>query len=511
MKLKLGEDKITFEVLEKYFSGPCEIVLSDGQRKKLQKVRDYVEGHISAEHSVYGINTGFGRLANEKISMSQLEELQVNLIRSHAFGVGEPLDVNIVRLMMLLRANVIAMGYSGASLGVVDLLAGMINKDVVPIVPSQGSVGASGDLSPLAFLALAMIGEGEVIYKDEIISAKDGLKKVGLKPVTLHAKDGLTLINGTQAMTAVAAVAILRARHLIKLMDISSALCVEGMRGSLAPFDADIHFVRQQPGQINSARMMRGLLKDSKIISSHANCDRVQDPYSLRCVPQVHGAVRDAFAYAEGVVLRELNCCTDNPLVFPESGKIVSGGNFHGEPLAIAMDTLSIAMAELGAISERRIEQLTNPKSHDLPVLFLTPKPGINSGFMIPHVVATSLASENKTLAHPASIDSMPTSAGQEDHVSMGMWAARKALKIIENVEWISVIETVSACQAIDLHEKKFEPGKGTQTAYDQVREYVKFMERDRWLMPEVNNLHEYIMGQEFVSKVEKVLGEWIV
>lgn len=508
---KLGEDQLTLKNVSIFLAGDIDVLVSKEKRAHLEKVRKFVTDHIDSEHTYYGINTGFGRLAHTKVDLDDLEKLQANLVRSHAFGVGEDMDHDAVRLMMLLRAHVIAMGYSGASLEALDLLVEMINRDVVPVVPSQGSVGASGDLAPLAFLGLAMIGEGDVIYKGEKYPAAEGLKKAGLKPIKLHAKDGLTLINGTQAMTALASIAILKAENLIKLMDVAAALTVEGFKGSNSPFDEDIHKIRPQVGQANSAAVMRKLLEDSEIISSHIKCERVQDPYSLRCVPQVHGAARDAFYYARDVISRELNSCTDNPLVFADKGKIVAGGNFHGEPLAMAMDMLSIAMSELGSIAERRIQQLTDPESGDIPVLFLTPKPGLNSGFMIPHVVASSLASENKTLAHPASVDSIPTSADHEDHVSMGMWAARKALKVIENVEWIGVIEVVAACQAIDLHEDNCKPGKGTKEAFKEIRKFVKFVDTDRYLMPEVRCLHEVVVAGEFVSAVESVVGGWSV
>ena len=506
---KLGEETLTIDIAQTFLSEKVKVVISDEQRKKLKSVRRFVEDHIEGDEVTYGVNTGFGRLANEKIEHGDLQLLQSNLIRSHAFGVGEAMEEAAARLIMLYRAHVIAMGYSGASLGTINLLVQMVNEGIVPMIPSQGSVGASGDLAPLAHVALAMMGEGEVFYKGKEMAAKKALLAANLKPVTLQAKDGLTLINGTQAMTAYGTLAILRATNLIQSMDIAAALTVEGFRGSKSPFDAEVHHVRHQKGQKVAAEIIRKLVKGSKIISSHVHCSRVQDPYSLRCVPQVHGAIRDAFYYARGVVECEMNSCTDNPLVFEESGKVISGGNFHGEPLAIAMDTLSIAIAELGAISERRIEQLTNPKSGDIPVLFLTPRPGLNSGFMIPHVVASSLASENKTLAHPASVDSMPTSAGQEDHVSMGMWASRKVHQIIDNVEWFATIEMLAACQAIDLHEEKFEPGVGTKAAYNVVRECSAFVDHDRYLIPESQDLRAALATGSMLKEVKKVVGEW--
>lgn len=507
----LGEDKLTLDIVGDFLNGSVEAGITAVRRKYLERVRKYVEAHVNDKDPHYGINTGFGRLANEKIDLDKLEELQVNLIRSHAFGVGKPFDEDIVRLMMFLRAHVIAMGYSGASLSVFDLLVQMINERVEPVVPSKGSVGASGDLAPLAYLALSMIGEGEAVYKGKRSPSADALKNAGLKPVKLHAKDGLTLINGTQAMTAHASVAIIKAQHLIRMMDVAAALTVEGFKGSSSPFDKDVNSVRGEAGQKNSAMMMEKLLQGSEIVSSHVHCTRVQDPYSLRCVPQVHGAVRDAFYYARDIVSRELNSCTDNPMVFVDEEKIVSGGNFHGEAIAMAMDALSIAMAELGSISERRIQQLTDPEAGDLPVLFLTPQPGLNSGFMIPHVVASSLVSENKTLAHPASVDSVPTSADHEDHVSMGMWAVRKALNVIENVEWIGTIEAMAACQAIDLHEDKLEPGAGMKEAYSQIRKYVKFLDKDRYLTPEFGRLHKALVGPEILGRIENVVGEWVV
>lgn len=511
MGFRLGEDRLTLKVVEDFIKGGIQVEISRKRRRRLEQVRRFVEARIDNEHAYYGINTGFGKLSNTKIDPADLEILQKNLIRSHAFGVGDELGKDAVRLMMLLRAHVIAMGYSGASLEVIDLLAEMINRGVIPIVPSQGSVGASGDLAPLAFLGLAMIGEGEAVYNDEISPAADALGRAGLKPVRLRAKDGLSLINGTQAMTSLGALALLKAGNLIRVMDIAAALTVEGFKGSSAPFDRDVSEVRAQKGQENAAAMMRMLLGGSEIISSHVHCTRVQDPYSLRCIPQVHGAVRDAFYYAGDIISRELNSCTDNPLVFVDEEKIVSGGNFHGETLAMAMDTLAIAVAELGSISERRIQQLTDPEAGDIPVLFLTPKPGLNSGFMVPHIVASSLASENKTLAHPASVDSIPTSADYEDHVSMGMWSARKLLKIIENVEWIGVIEAMAACQAIDLHNDGLKPGAGTRAAYDEVRRSVGFIDADRYMMPEAKSLHEAIVAGRVAGVVEEVVGEWII
>jgi histidine ammonia-lyase len=502
---RLGEDLLTITDIRSFIGGGLEPHLSAKREALLLKNRKVLDKLITGE-TYYGINTGFGRLANTKIEAKDLKRLQTNLIRSHAFGAGGELSRNIVRLMMLLRAHMLAMGYSGISLPPLKLLIEMIRQDLTPIVPEKGSVGASGDLSPLAYIALAMMGEGEVYYRGERLESKKALQKAGLKAVELAPRDGLALVNGTQAMTATGAILVTRGEDLIKLMDMAAALSVEGIRASATPFNHELNAIRNQRGQVKAAAAIRKMIEGSEIIRAHKDCGRVQDPYSFRCIPQVHGAVRDVYYYTREILEREMNACTDNPVILKD-GRILSGGNFHGEPLALAFDAFAIAFAELGSISERRIEQLTNPKSHDLPVMFLTPNPGLNSGFMIPHVVAASLVSENKVLAHPASVDNIPTSAGQEDHVSMGMWGARKALSILDNLEWIAVIELMAAAEAIDLHEKRLSPGKGTSILYRYIRRFVKPLKDDRFLAPEAELLLEEIRSGRLIRSVERGIG----
>lgn len=487
--LMLGSDQLTLDKIGNFLNGTCDVCLSADAKKRIQKNRRFVESKLGEDKPYYGINTGFGLLANVRIPKDQLEKLQRNLVLSHASGVGEPLPPDVVKLMMLLRANVLAMGYSGVRPELIELLIQMIQKDIAPLVPSKGSVGASGDLAPLAHLALAMIGDGEVFYKGILMDAKQAFKLADLKPVKLMAKEGIALINGTQMMTACMSIALLKSFDLLTHADIAGALSVEGLRGSVAPFDEKIHKLRPHPGQIETAGIFRRLLKGSKIIASHKGCKRVQDPYSIRCIPQVHGAVRDCICFAASVIERELNSCTDNPLVFSDFSEILSGGNFHGEPVALAADLLAMVISELGSISERRIEQMTNPKSGELPVKFLTPNPGLNSGLATPHVVAASLVSENKTLSHPASVDSIPTFGGQEDHVSMGAWASRKVLNVIDNVEKIIAIEFLAAAQAIDLHEKKFSPSPLTSRVYRLIRKEVQFMGEDRFVGEDIEKM----------------------
>lgn len=487
--LKLGSGELDLKSIGNFLKGGCKIEITSDVRQRVVDCRTFVESKLNEDKAYYGINTGFGLLANKRIPKEQLEQLQTNLILSHASGVGEPLPKDVVKLMMLLRASVLSMGYSGVRFELLDLLVKMIEKEVIPYVPCQGSVGASGDLAPLAHLALAMIGEGNAYYADNLMPAAKALKEAGLAPVRLQAKEGLALVNGTQMMTALASVAMLKAFDMLMTADIAGALSIEGLRGSIAPFDARIHDVRGQSGQKKSADTIRKLLDGSQIIASHKGCSRVQDPYSMRCIPQVHGAVRDLVEFARGIIERELNACTDNPLVFAKTGDILSGGNFHGEPVAFACDVLAIGMTELGNISERRVEQMTNPKNGELPFKFLTANPGLNSGFMIPHVVSGALASENKTLSHPASVDTVPSSGGQEDHVSMGPWAARKLHMVLDNLEKILAIELLSAAQAVDLHEEKHPQAAGTGAVYSLIREKIPFMATDRFVGADIETI----------------------
>lgn len=508
MTIRIQGKKFSISDLQKFYEGESAVLVPPQIFKHLEHVREFVDEKLKSGEPFYGINTGFGLLATKRISDSDLEKLQENLIVSHAVGVGEPLPIPIVRLMMLVRANVLAMGYSGVRPEVLKLLVDMLLCGITPVVPEKGSVGASGDLAPLAHLALAMIGRGEVFYKSRRVSAVSALHYEKLSPINLKAKEGIALINGTQAMTACGLVAVLKTQNILKAADIVGALSVEGDRASQKPFDPRIHRLRPHPGQVATAENVRKLIEGSTIIASHANCKRVQDPYSFRCIPQVHGAVKDAANYVQGVLTCETSSCTDNPIIFADDGDIVSGGNFHGEPLAIALDLLGLAISELGSISERRVAILTSPLSGELKTKFLVPHPGLNSGLMIAHVTMSSLVAENKILSHPASVDSVPTSGGQEDHVSMGMTAAKKSLEIIGNVEKILAIELFAACQAIDLQKTHGRPGVGTGAAYGLVRKSVPYIDADREYARDIEHCIGLVVSGEVVRVVENVCGE---
>jgi histidine ammonia-lyase len=511
MNIILDGKSLTLSQVEVFLEDHVKVHVTPETTRRLKQVRAFVEKKLKSHEPYYGINTGFGMLAGKRIADRDLELLQENLIVSHAVGVGDYLPENISRLIMLLRANVLAAGYSGIRPETLGLIIEMINRGVTPVIPEKGSVGASGDLAQLSHIALAMIGKGMARFKGEIMKSARALKLAKLKPIKLAPKEGIALINGTQAMEAIALICVIKARRLLKLADISGALSVEGDRASKRPFDPRIHAIRPHPGQIATANNIRRLIEGSQIIESHAKCKRVQDPYSFRCIPQVHGAVKDAANYATSVVLRELNSCTDNPLIFHEDGEIISGGNFHGEPLAIAMDVLAIALAELASISERRVSILLAPLEGELPVKYLVLGPGLNSGLAPLHVTMASIVSENKTLAHPASVDSIPTFAGQEDHVSMGYFAARKAATVVRNVEMVLAIEFLAACQAIDI--KKGEkrplllPGKGTRAAYNLIRREIPFMERDREVKPDFDTCLELVQSGILIEAVEKNVG----
>ena len=506
MTIKIDGGSFKLDELKRFLDGE-RVDVAPAAIKKVRRVRAFVEQALASDEVYYGINTGFGLLSNKVIPRMDLEKLQENLIVSHAVGVGEPFSRDIVRLIMLLRANVLAQGYSGIRIETLDLLVSMINKDIVPVIPRQGSVGASGDLAPLAHLALAMIGRGDVIYKGRMASAKSALSSAKLKPVKLAAKEGLALINGTQAMAAMGALALMKLENLIRAADVIGAMSVEGDSASRMPFDTRIQKLRPHPGQVATAANVRKLISGSGIIASHKDCTRVQDAYSFRCIPQVHGAVKDAVSYARGVIMTEIGSCTDNPLIFAEDEEILSGGNFHGEPLALAMDTMSIAVAELGSIAERRVAILTAPLSGEIDEKFLTPSGGINSGLMIPHVTMSSLVSENKVLAHPSSVDTIPTSGGQEDHVSMGTYGARKALDIIRNVEEIIAIELFAACEAIDLQRARGKPGKGTGAVYAFVRKSVPEITGDREFRIDMARCADLVRSGEVVRVAEKACG----
>jgi histidine ammonia-lyase len=450
------------------------------------------------------VNTGFGRLASERIPDAQLDQLQVNLIRSHACGVGEPLPESTVRVAMLLRVNSLVSGNSGVREEVVDAIVDMLNSPVVPWVPSKGSVGASGDLAPLAHIALTLLGEGQAYCNGKLMKASAALKKAGLKPISLKAKEGLALINGTQIIAAIGLATICGMRRWIRVCDAAAALTLEAMRGSDSPFDARVAEIRPHPGHALVARNMRQMLKGSEIRESHRDNDpRVQDAYSLRCVPQVHGAARDGFAFVTQVFERELNAVTDNPLLFPADGDVISAGNFHGQPLSQALDFLAILMSELGSISERRTEQMVNPDLSNLPP-FLVEGSGLNSGLMIAQVVAAALASENKVYSHPASVDSIPTSANKEDHVSMGVTAALKAATIFENLKHIVCIELLAARIALDYH-LPLKGGHAVEAVADALRKVVKPLKRDRVLHEDFTRIRELVDGGGIDATLDKL------
>jgi histidine ammonia-lyase len=449
--IELDGHHLTLKQLGEIAHAEVKCALTPDARKAAERARRTVEEALERGETHYGINTGFGDLANVRIPPEQTRTLQRRLLLSHAAGTGPRLPAPTVRAMLALRANTLSRGHSGARPGVMDLLLELLNAGILPVVPSRGSVGASGDLAPLAHLALPLIGEGIVITPNGEQSAGEALAAAGLEPLVLEAKEGLALINGTQAMTAVLALAVLEAQRLACVADLVAALSTDALRGTDTAFDARIHAVRSHPGQGTSAANLWHLLQGSGIRESHRRNDiRIQDPYCVRCAPQVHGAVRDVIADTAAKVEREMNSVTDNPLIFPDEGEILSGGNFHGEPMAIAADSLAIALAELGAISERRTDKLTDADFSSLPP-FLVEDSGLSSGFMMAQVTAAALASENKVYAHPASVDSIPTSAGKEDHVSMGMTAALKLEPMLENLRAILAIELLAACQGIDL------------------------------------------------------------
>ncbi|HEX2506200.1 MAG TPA: histidine ammonia-lyase, partial [Gaiellaceae bacterium] len=457
------------------------------------------------EHT-YGINTGFGRFVERTIPPELSGELQLRLLRSHACGVGEPYPDEIIRAAMLLRANALAKGYSGARVETVELLLECLNRGVLPVVPSRGSVGASGDLAPLAHLALPLVGEGWAFVEGDRLPGGEALARVGLEPIRLAAKEGLSLVNGTQFMGAAGALVLVRARRLAKAADIACALSLEALQGSRVSFRPEIQALRPLPGQAASAANVLRLVEGSAVIESHRWCDKVQDAYSLRCAPQVHGACRDLLQYAERTIGVELNAATDNPLVFAETGELVSNGNFHGQPLAFALDAAALAIAELADISERRVERLTNPSLSDGLPAFLTHDGGLNSGFMIPQYVAASLVSENKVLCHPASVDSIPTSAGQEDHVSMGNASALSCWQVLANSERALAIELLAGAQGIEFLAP-LEPGTGTRAAHDLVRSLSPAVLEDRPLAPDIERVAEAIRSGELAAAVEAEVG----
>ncbi|RME85471.1 MAG: histidine ammonia-lyase [Caldilineae bacterium] len=496
--------------------GTPRVELSAKAEARVARAARAVQELIGRGEVAYGITTGFGAFKDRLISAAEVETLQRNILLSHAVGAGEPFDTATTRAIMLIRANTLARGYSGIRPQTLKLLLEMLNRGVHPRIPQKGSLGASGDLAPLAHMSLPLIGLGQAEVGGEVMAGAEALARVGLQPLTLAAKEGLALTNGTTVMCALGALATYRARRLSRVADIAGCLSLEALHGTPEAFDARIHELRPHPRQINCARYLRRLLEGSEFVRYH-DPTNIQDAYTLRCIPQVHGAVRDAIAYARWVVDIELNAVTDNPLIFvdEQSGEIsvLSGGNFHGEPLAIAMDYMAIALAEMGNISERRLMRLTDEASnaHVLPA-FLTQKGGLNSGFMITQYTAAALATENKVLAHPASVDTIPTSANVEDHVSMGATAALKVGQILDNVEHILAIELLAAAQGIDFRRQVLGPdarlGLGTQPAYDLIRELAPFIEEDTLLYPYIMAVKEKVSNGELVDVVNAVIEE---
>ena len=456
---------------------------------RIDASRQVIERILEKKEAVYGVNTGFGKLSDVRIPGDHLSELQVNLLRSHACGLGRPLPEAEVRTMLLLRANVLAKGFSGVRREVIEMLTSLLNRGVHPVVPEKGSVGASGDLAPLAHLALVLIGEGEAFYRDERIGGGEALRRAELTPLRLEAKEGIALLNGTQGMTAVASLALYDAQRLVRLADVAGAMSLEALRGTPAAFDPRIQEARPHRGQATVARHLMALLDRSEIRESHRTGDpRIQDAYCLRCMPQVHGAVRDVLDHATAIVEIESGSATDNPLVFAESSDVLSGGNFHGAPLSYAFDYAAIALTDLAGMGERRIDRLINPDINEGLPPFLSSQAGLSSGYMIAHVAAAALLNECKVLAHPASVDSVPTSGGKEDHVSMGMTAALKLRQIVENVEQIVAIELLCAAQGLD-YRKPLKPGKRIQQVLDAIREIVPPLEADRPPSPDIERL----------------------
>lgn len=477
--------------------GGESVSLSQAARARIERARAVIERIVNGEAPVYGVNTGFGKFANVQVPRDGLEQLQHNLIMSHAIGVGEALPTEVVRGMLLLRAQSLALGHSGVRPEVVELLLALLNAGAHPVIPAQGSVGASGDLAPLAHLALALIGLGEIEYQGRVQPAPEVLKALNLHPLQLQAKEGLALINGTQLMGSLLALALHDARTLLGTANLAAAMTVEAMYGSHRPFAPDVMRLRPHPGAVAVAAELRAFLQGSQIAPSHAVGDgKVQDAYSLRAAPQVHGASLDVLAQAEQVLAVEFASVTDNPLIFPDSGDVVSGGNFHGQPLAVTIDALKVAVAELGSISERRCEQLLNPALSGLPG-FLTPQGGLNSGFMIAQYTAAALVSENKVLAHPASVDSIPTSANQEDHVSMGAHGARQLRQILENVQNVIAIELMCGAQALDFQH--LQAGRGVQAAWEHIRHHIPNMTQDRYYRPDLLKLSQMVISGELL------------
>ena len=482
-----------------------ELKIASDALEKMKKSRSVVERIVQEGKPVYGINTGFGALASKQIDQKDLETLQYNLIRSHCTGVGELFSREIVRAIMLVRANCLIQGFSGVTPSTIELLLDFINHDIYPVVPSKGSVGASGDLAPLSHVALALIGEGEVFYQNERMSSSVALQQIKRSPARLGAKDGLALINGTSVMLALGSLAYSRGKKLMTQADIISCLTLDAVRGTPSAFDERISRLKPQPGQVEVSQNLLKIIKGSEIIHSHPNDGKVQDPYSLRCIPQVHGACRQTLKHAFDVLTTELNSVTDNPLVFADTGDVISGGNFHGEALALCLDYLAMGMSEIANISERRVEKMMNPHFSDLPA-FLIKDSGLNSGLMIAHVTIAALASENKYLCHPASVDSIPTSTDKEDHVSMGVTAGRKLLEVINNVEHCLAIELLCNTQGLDFL-RPLKSSAPLEKVHEVVRSLVEHIHQDRTFHEDIEVLAGLVRSGKLIEEVESIIG----
>jgi histidine ammonia-lyase len=507
-RIRLG-DSWSLEDLHVVATGGAGLVLPEEARARMERARAVIEKVAAGGDRaprIYGVNTGFGALAETRISAADVRVLQHNLVRSHACGVGPDLGPEVVRAMIALRAQTLSLGFSGVRPVVVERLLAILEAGIVPRVPAQGSVGASGDLAPLAHLALVLIGEGEADVDGVRRAGGDALAAKGLAPLALEAKEGLALVNGTQMMLAVGALAVVEGELLCRDADVVGAMSLEALQGSGRPFDRRVSEVRPHPGQQKSAENLRALLAESEIMESHKDCGKVQDPYSLRCMPQVHGASRDVLAFVRDVLEREMVAATDNPLVFADEGDVVSGGNFHGQPVAIALDAAAIAVAELGSVSERRIEQLVNPAlSSGLPA-FLAPRTGLDSGFMLAQVTAAALVSESKGLCHPASVDSIPSSAGKEDHVSMGSIASRKLARIVEQTRAVLAIEALAAAQGLD-HRRPLRPGRGVVAAHELVRGSIPTLVEDRPLYRDIERAVALLHERALTEAVALAIG----
>jgi len=496
--VELNGQALSLEQIAAVAIGDEHVAISPSARQRIVASRKVIEEIVARDAVVYGVNTGFGKLSDVRVPKNELRQLQLNLVRSHACGIGEPLSESEVRAMMLLRANVLTLGFSGIRSGVIELLCEMLNRRMYPVVPEKGSVGASGDLAPLAHLALSVIGEGEVFFEGQRMATTEAFRRAKLKSVELEAKEGLALLNGTQAMHAVGGLALLRAQRLARVADVSGAMSLEALKGTPVAFDPRLQDARPHPGQQAAAEHLLLLLGDSEIRQSHLTDDpRVQDAYSLRCMPQVHGGVRGALAHCEDVLLIESASATDNPLVFAETGDVISGGNFHGAPLAFALDYAAIAIADLMSISERRTDRLVNPdKSEGLPA-FLAQRPGVESGFMIAHVAAASLVNEARVLAHPASVDNITTSGGKEDHVSMGMTSGLKLRSIVDLAENLLAIELLAAAEGLE-YRRPLKAGRGVERAYTAVRKVAPPLTQDRPLSGDIAAVAEAIRRGDF-------------